>query len=98
MVKHGCNGCKRFPPGGVEPVGVRRFGIRRQPDRACLRRCEFSPLFSRDPRGGYLHRDGCAAREGKSRTVLERGKNTARNRAECTGGVGKQSAERVSAA
>jgi aminoglycoside/choline kinase family phosphotransferase len=31
-------------------MGVRRSGIRGQPHRAGLRGCEFSPLFSRDPR------------------------------------------------
>ena len=38
MVKHGTTRCKRFPPGGFDSMGVRGFGIRRQPDCAGLRR------------------------------------------------------------
>src|SRR6266851_5674503 len=91
MVKHGSTGCKRFPPGGFDAMGVRRSGIRRKPDRARFRRCEFPPLLSRHPRRGHLYRDGRAAREGKSRTVLERGEDIAWDGPERAGGVGERS-------
>src|ERR1700694_5082309 len=95
MVKHGSTGCKRFPPGGSDSMGVRRFGVRRRPDRTCLRRCELSALFSRPPRRGELHRDGRAPRKGKSGTVLERGEDIAGDGLERAGGFGKRSEARA---
>src|ERR1700688_4534422 len=98
MVKHGTTRCKRFPPGGFDSMGDRGFGIRRQPDCAGLRRCELSPLFSCDPRCRYLHRDGRAAGEGKSRTVSQGGEDFARDRPERAGGVGAGPQARFSVA
>src|ERR1700693_327399 len=98
MVKHGTTRCKRFPPGGFDSMGVRGFGIRRQPDCAGLRRCELSPLFSRDSRCRYLHRDGRAAGEGKSRTVSQGGEDLAWDRPECARGVGAGPQARFSVA
>src|SRR5580704_702594 len=54
MVKHGCIGCKRFPPGELDAMGDRGFGFCRRIDRAGVRGRELSPLLSRDPGRGFL--------------------------------------------
>ena len=69
MVQHGCNGCKRFPIDGAHPLGEGGSRICGRPDRAGFRGREFPPLFSGQPRCGFLHRDGRPAGQGSARAV-----------------------------
>ncbi len=64
-------------------MGGRGFGIRRRNDRTCVGGCELSPIFSRDARCRLLHRDGCAARQGRFGPVSQGGKNLGRPRSQC---------------